>query len=331
VATAALRVGVIGSGFGARVVAPAFAAVDGVEVAEVVSARDAGAVTALCARTDLDLVSVQSPPFLHVWHVQQAAAGGHAVLCDKPVGVSAAEAADALAAVEASRVAHFLNVEFRCDPVRAATRDAIQAGLVGTVTRIEWVHRTGGSLHPLRPYGWLFDGARGGGFVGAWASHAIDFLRWAVGEPQVVSSQRRLDIASRPDADGIVRECTAEDGFDATLVVTTSRGDVVEARLEATFAAVEPAVPTLTITGENGTLVNVGDLRLELYRDGERTLLAEAGASTDRHAEPMGRYAARVIQAVRARDLGDLATLADAVAIARVLDALRVGPLTTSG
>ena len=43
-----LRVGVIGTGFGARVVAPVFRETDGCEVVEVVTPRDDGAVDA-CA------------------------------------------------------------------------------------------------------------------------------------------------------------------------------------------------------------------------------------------------------------------------------------------
>jgi predicted dehydrogenase len=38
--TSALRIGVIGTGFGARVVAPVFASTDGCDVVDVVSARD---------------------------------------------------------------------------------------------------------------------------------------------------------------------------------------------------------------------------------------------------------------------------------------------------
>ena len=80
--SAPIRLGVIGSGFGARVVAPVFAATDGCAVVDVVSARDAAAVRNLCARGDVDLISVHSPPFLHTEHVDRAIDAGHAVLCD---------------------------------------------------------------------------------------------------------------------------------------------------------------------------------------------------------------------------------------------------------
>ena len=79
-----VRVGIIGTGFGARVVAGAFDAAD-CDVTDVVTARDASAVRALC-RSDVDLVAVHSPPFLHASHVAMAVDAGRAVLCDKPFG-----------------------------------------------------------------------------------------------------------------------------------------------------------------------------------------------------------------------------------------------------
>ena len=45
----------IGTGFGARVVAPVFAALEGCEVVEVVTARDVAAVELMCRRTDSTL------------------------------------------------------------------------------------------------------------------------------------------------------------------------------------------------------------------------------------------------------------------------------------
>src|SRR5260370_35503730 len=86
-----VRVGIIGTGFGARVVAPVFAATDGCRVADVVSARDDAGVVGLCENGDVDLVSVHSPPFLHALHVRRASIEGRAVLCDKPVGLGGTE------------------------------------------------------------------------------------------------------------------------------------------------------------------------------------------------------------------------------------------------
>jgi predicted dehydrogenase len=119
-------VGVIGLGFGAKVVAPAFAKTDGCEVVDVVSPRDEAAVAKLCARGDVDLVSVHSPPFLHAHHVRLATQAGHAVLCDKPFGRGAAEAAEMCDLARAAGVPGFLNFENRYDAARLRLRALLE-------------------------------------------------------------------------------------------------------------------------------------------------------------------------------------------------------------
>lgn len=322
--TGTVRVGVVGTGFGARVVAPAFASIDGVVVVDVVSARDDDAVQRLCTRHDLDLVSIQSPPFLQAWHVQLAANEGHAVLCDKPVGASVHEASDAYETAEEAGIPHFVDLEFRCDPIREHMHALVADGAVGTIEHVAWLHLTSGSRHPRRVYGWLFDAARGGGFIRAWAPHAVDFVRWCAGEVREATAARRLTVAERPDADGEMRECSAEDGFTATLA--TVGGATV--MFDASFAASTSVAPRLVLAGSDGVLVNEGDQRLTLVRGAEREVVATAAPGADRHEEPMRRFAARVVDAVRTEKNPGLPTLADGVAIARVLDKLRSGPLT---
>src|SRR3974390_3136058 len=102
-----LRVGVIGTGFGSRVVAGAFREA-GCEVVDVVSARDSSAVRKLC-RSRVDLVAVHSPPFLHADHVTRAVDAGRAVLCDKPFGASLDEATAMTARARSAGVPTFLN------------------------------------------------------------------------------------------------------------------------------------------------------------------------------------------------------------------------------
>src|SRR5262245_57887253 len=114
----AVRVGVIGTGFGANVVAPAFqAANDCVEV-DVVTPRDDVGVAALCARSDVDLISIHSPPFLHLPHVRRAIEAGHAVLCDKPFGLDADESAAMTELAKEAGIVNLLNFERRFDPGR---------------------------------------------------------------------------------------------------------------------------------------------------------------------------------------------------------------------
>jgi predicted dehydrogenase len=324
-ATEPLRVLVIGTGFGARGVAPAFGAVDGCEVVDVVSARDAGAVSGAVRRRDLDLVCVHSPPFLHRRYVEAAVDEGHAVLCDKPFGTSATDARALYDAAEQARVAHFSNFEFRYEPARAIVRGLLRDGAIGSLEHVQWTHLGRGSREPMRAFGWLFDAEMGGGWVGAWASHAIDTLRWLGEEVTGVVAQRRTDIATRPDRDGVERECTAEDGLTAAL--TLASGATVA--IDSGFAASIDLAPRLTLAGSAGMIECVADRRVELRRsNGERTTYEPPDeGGHDRHLVPMRRWAEVVCRALRSGEVPDGApTFADGYACALVLDQLRASP-----
>ncbi|HEV3452467.1 MAG TPA: Gfo/Idh/MocA family oxidoreductase [Acidimicrobiia bacterium] len=317
-----LRVGVVGTGFGARVVAPAFASTAGCTVADVVSARDDAAVAALCADPTLDLVCVHSPPFLHSPHVRRAIAGGHAVLCDKPFGLDAGQAQALLAAADVADCLHLLNFEFRYDATRARVRALVADGVVGTPEHVQWTHLSAASRQPLRPHGWLFDRGAGGGWVGAWGSHAVDFLRWTFGEVLDVTARCRTTIGTRPDATGTGRRCDAEDGFTALLTLA----DGVTAAIDSTFAAPVSMAPRLVVVGSDGVLECVADARVVVRAgDGGRREYHDGGDG-DPHVEPMRRWAGVVRDCVQDGVAPPGApTFADGLACARVLDRLRAG------
>jgi len=314
-----VTVGVIGTGFGARVVAPVFAETEGCSVVGVVSARDDAGIAALCDNVDLDVVCVHSPPFLHAAHVRRAVETGHAVLCDKPFGVDAGEADALLSAAEVADCLHLLNFEFRYDPARALVRELVAGGAIGRPEHVQWTHFSAGSRD--RPHGWLFDRRAGGGWVGAWGSHAVDFLRWAFGEILGVDAHCRTTITDRPDAAGVPQRCDAEDGFSAWLRLDGG----VTATLDSTFAAPVSVAPRLVVIGTDGLLECVADRRVVVRtREGREEHEAPSGA--DPHLEPMRRWATVVRDAVRdgAAPAG-APTFADGLACARVLDQLRAG------
>ena len=261
-----LRVLVVGTGFGGRVVAPVFAAIPGCEVVGVVGARDESAIVDALRSTRPDLVSIQSPPFLHRRHVELALGHGvRGVLCDKPFGIDAAESEAMLTAARSSGVVHLVNFEFRCDPLRRQLRDLVRSDRLGPIEHIVWTHWSSGSRVPLRPYGWLFDRSRGGGWIGAWGAHAIDTLRWLLDdELAVVTSVPRTVIAERPDTDGM-QLCTAEDSM--TAVLRSVRGTTT-ITIDSSFAHPVNIAPRLVVLGASVELrstrgsrtVGVGEL-----------------------------------------------------------------------
>ena len=223
-----------------------------------------------------------------------------------------------LAHAEAAGVVHLVNFEFRCDPMRGRLRELVRGGAIGAVEHVQWTHVTAGSRDPLRPYGGLFDRGCGGGWVGAWGSHAVDALRWLVGEVRFASAQRRTTITERPDAHGRMRACDAEDGFTAWLELASGTTAV----LDSTFAAAATLAPRIVIGGSGGVVEVVADARITVRTpDGSHEEVSQPAGGGDAHLVPMQRWAERVRDAVR-DGLPIAPSFADGLACRRVLDAL---------
>jgi len=165
---------VIGTGFGKHAAAPAYRSL-GFDV-EVVSPRDGDAVKRVLA-SDADLVSVHSPPFMHLDHVTGAIEQRHAVLCDKPFGRNADEATEMRDRAREAGVLRFLNFEFRCNESWPKVKQLAHAGGIGTPAHLIWTF-FGNALRG-RKCGWINDGDLGGGWIddGVAVAAAMDRLR----------------------------------------------------------------------------------------------------------------------------------------------------------
>jgi predicted dehydrogenase len=321
-----LRVGVVGAGFGARVVAPIFAQI-GCEVVDVVSARDSAGVTALCGRAGVDLIAVHSPPFLHADHVRRALDAGRAVLCDKPFGTSVAEAQALAAEALAVGVVHLVNFEFRHQPARQKMRELISSGSIGRPEHLHLSAFSSGSRVPLRPYGWLFDRSLGGGWIGAYGSHAVDTMRWLMGEVTAAGARTWVTITERPDAQGKLHRCDAEDAFSAWVEFASG----ATGSIDTSFTAPVSLPPRITVTGSEGAIENTADVRVVLQRvDGTRAQFDFEPPPGDPHEIAMTGWAHEIWRAVVT---GQQVTpsFADGVACARVMDQWRSGAATVVG
>jgi predicted dehydrogenase len=210
-----LRIVVVGTGFGKRTAAPIYQSL-GCEVS-IVSPHDPASVQA-AIKAPCDLVSIHSPPFLHLEHVRLATACGRHVLCDKPFGCNAAEAGEMLSLATKAGVLHFLNFEFRCHLAHVKAKELLDGGAIGAPLHATWT--TILSYGRQMPYRWLHDKDKGGGWVGAFGSHGVDFFRWMFGDVVAAGGQLRTDLKMRRDRDpssGRMNLCTAEDAFTAWL------------------------------------------------------------------------------------------------------------------
>jgi predicted dehydrogenase len=256
-----MKVVVIGEGFGGRVVAPIYRRL-GFDTL-VVSPRD-GAAVRIAIAADVDLVSVHSPPFLHLAHVMQAIEHGRAVLCDKPFGRDATEARAMRDHARAAGVRNFVNYEFRRQPSRLKLKGLLTDGAIGALEHISWTF-IGDGLRNQR-HRWLFDAAQSGGWIGAYGSHAIDTLRWLFeGEIAQCGGVSRIEKAERPGGDGGKVASTAEDAFTSWFVMDNG----CTASFDTAFSAGARVPQRMILMGSEGSLELLNEVAIILRRPGQ--------------------------------------------------------------
>jgi len=307
---------VIGTGFGGSVVAPAFAAVDGCTVVDVVTPRNADAVAELCARSDVDLISVHSPPFLHADHVRRAVGAGHAVHCDKPFGMNAGESAELTALAAETGTLNLLNFERRFDPGREVVRSLIADGAIGEPNHFAYSRFI---ATPGRPYTWLCDRSLGGGWLAGQGSHLIDCSRWLFGEVVEATAVLRVALTERADADGALHHCDADDGFVASLATERGVTAVIDCSLETPVSTPEH----FAVFGSDGMLVLDDDGIVLHTAAGDTVPYPVDWEGKVSLMLSMERWAARICDAVRSGEVDpDWPTFADGLACSIVMDAM---------
>jgi predicted dehydrogenase len=241
--------------------APAYEDV-GCDVVAVVSARDEAACVELTQSRGVDAISVHSPPFLHLRHVEMAIEAGKSVLCDKPFGIDATEASAMTRMAEDAETIHMINFEFRFLPIRKQLESIIAGGVIGTPHQLLWRNISSLARHPLRPFGWVFERARGGGWLRAWGSHAIDSAAVLFGPVHACDAAFFRALPSRPDREGESHDVTAEDGFAVRLA--SESGVHIEITSSSSSSATLPE--TMTVVGSDGVVTIINDLTLDIAR-----------------------------------------------------------------
>ena len=188
-----LRVAVAGLGFGYAVHLPGWLDQPGVEVVGVASRRrdkamDAAARHGIAHATDdveellalePDIVSIALPPDVTAAAAQSALMRGIAVVSEKPIAATLAEAS-ALARLSAN-LTTAVNFSFSELDTFRALRDGLVSGELGTPIRAELAWRTESYAHKHYIWSWKTDGRRFGGVVSSFASHVAHLAEWLLG------------------------------------------------------------------------------------------------------------------------------------------------------
>ncbi len=261
-----LRVGFIGTGWAERVQIPAFK-IGGLHAQAIASGHVENAQRAaaqhaipevyadwrqLIASDNVDIVSIATPPDLHVEIAVAALQAGKHVLCEKPTALNSSEAETMLAAAQAApNQLAIIDHELRFTPQRQMLRRLFRENYVGQALWVELTWRYPSRLNASLPWSWWSDADRGGGALGAIGSHLFDLGRWLFGRIEMLSAQLKTGHAYRRDPEtGNERLVTSDDHAHIGLRFANGLDGVV------TASAISPGAPGMTITlyGTNGAL-----------------------------------------------------------------------------
>ncbi len=291
-----LNVGLVGTGFMGRTHSNAFGkvnqffALDYQPVLKAVCARNAAGVEAfaqnwgyesfetdwrkLVARKDIDLIDIASPNDTHAEIAIAAAAAGKMVMCEKPLGRSAAEAVKMVAAVEAAKVPNMVWYNYRRVPAVALAKQLVDEGRLGRIFHYRAKFLQDWTISADLPQGgtglWRLDASvAGSGVTGDLLAHCIDTAMWLNGPIDTVTAMTETFIKERSHTlTGKVEKVTIADA--SAFLARFHNGSL--ATFEATrYARGHKALYTLEINGANGSIMwDLHDLhRLQYFEHGD--------------------------------------------------------------
>ena len=336
------RIGIVGTGWGARVQVPLFreaglqvVAIAGFhrnktrELAAGLDLRAHDDWRELVAAPDIDLVSIPAPPSEHREMAIATLEAGKHVIKEKPTALNVAEAEQLLEAAKRrpDRIA-IVDHELRFLPSWRETRKRI--GEIGPIRYAEVRYASPARGDRKREWNWWSDANRGGGIWGAVGSHFIDALRYFGMEFEAVQALMRTTIAERPFGEG-TRPVTADDW---TSVHFRMKGGAVVAMTFSAVSAGPDEASSMTIHGETGALRFIGEeVLISTNREPFTRFAGEELAKRpgNSHGGAFGTGTLHLARALRAalddgdRDaLAPAATFEDGLAQQRVLDAARM-------
>src|SRR3954451_5743413 len=144
--------------------------------------RTTGDYRTLLSDPEIDAVHICTPNALHYPMSKDAIQAGKAVLCEKPLSMSVAEAQDMVNLAEAKSVANCVNHNLRYYPVVQHMRRMIESGDLGEVLVVQGTYSQDWLLYET-DYNWRLDRAENGPLrvMGDIGSHWMDLVQHLTG------------------------------------------------------------------------------------------------------------------------------------------------------
>jgi len=212
----------------------------------------------LVERSDIDLIDIASPNDTHAEIAIAAAKAGKIVMCEKPLGRTAAEAAAMVEAVESAKAPNMVWYNYRRVPAVMLLKQLLDENRLGRIFHYRAKFLQDWTISQDLPQGgeglWRLDAAvAGSGVTGDLLAHNIDTALWLNGPMRELTAmtetfikQRKHNLTGKVEAVGIDDAsaflCRFQNGSLATFEATR-------------YARGHKALNTLEINGEQGSAI----------------------------------------------------------------------------
>ncbi len=205
-----MRIGVLGANggtdrWGARAHLPAIAALEEAELVAVCTAHEETARRAqqrtgarlafwdyreMVRSPEVDLVTVAVRIALHYPVVLAALDAGKHVFCEWPLALNAAQAEELDTRAQARGVAHAVGTQARFSPGILYAKELMDGAYVGRPLFFHMTHFLSSAIEPRPSHRWWSMRAdEGGGAILIACGHALDVVRWYLGEVAEVNGE----------------------------------------------------------------------------------------------------------------------------------------------
>ncbi|MDB6182249.1 Gfo/Idh/MocA family protein [Paracoccus fistulariae] len=149
--------------------------------------------------SDIHVVSVCLPNFLHTEVTQAALAAGKHVLCEKPLALSADQARPVRDAARTAACVSGTVFNYRRIPALADIRARIEAGDLGAPVQISVLFQCDYAADPMLPHSWRYEFDKAGpGALLDLGTHAVDMARFMFGDvAEVVGAVSTISVPQR--------------------------------------------------------------------------------------------------------------------------------------
>jgi predicted dehydrogenase len=195
-----VKIGVIGTGTMGKLHLDAWSKINTVSIVAILG-RDKVVVSQLsetykCSsftdfeellNTDVDVIDICLPTYLHKEYVTKAAQKGKHIICEKPLALDLDECCEVLEICRKCNVQLFVGHTLRFFPEYKQAHDLIMRGAIGE-PGVAQLSR--GGPFPQGKAHWYHDEAKSGGVILDLGIHDFDWVRWTFGEVERVMARQ---------------------------------------------------------------------------------------------------------------------------------------------